>query len=357
MTLANNGVTVERFAPENLAWADLAALAELHNAVNAEEYPGDPAQPPEFYRALYRSHAELADSETFHWRARRGPSLVGHAEGQVRVGGDNAHVMYVAMAVDPAARRRGVARSLLGSVVQTARAADRGLLLGHVRGPEPLAELPGTRFVEAVGARPGLEDHIHRLRVPDVDVSMLQRWLEDGPRRLPEVELTWREGTFDEDERGPVARLFQVTRAGEPTDALDVEDFLFTAESVRSLERALEARGLRWTAAIARRRRTAELIGYTMVALDAYDERLVEQFGTGVDPDCRGHGVGRWLKAAMLLKVIQEHPERTELRTHTADSNAAMRAINLRLGFRPWVAECLWQAPVDAVEAFARAPG
>lgn len=56
------------------------------------------------------------------------------------------------------------------------------------------------------------------------------------------------------------------------------------------------------------------------------------QGGTGVFPEFRGKGLGRWLKAAML-------------------------GINQALGFRPYLSRCVWQRETDKAEAYLAGSG
>ena len=68
-------------------------------------------------------------------------------------------------------------------------------------------------------------------------------------------------------------------------------------------------------------------------------------------PKFRGHGLGKWLKAAMLLKVLAERPDVTLVRTGNADMNVPMLKINHALGFKPYIAHTVWQLDTAAVGA------
>jgi hypothetical protein len=59
--------------------------------------------------------------------------------------------------------------------------------------------------------------------------------------------------------------------------------------------------------------------------------------------------LGRWLKAAMLDKVLKERPQVKYVRTGNADSNAAMLKINTELGFKPYTADAIWQVELQKV--------
>jgi hypothetical protein len=69
-------------------------------------------------------------------------------------------------------------------------------------------------------------------------------------------------------------------------------------------------------------------------------------------PEFRERGLGRWLKAGMLTRVLAEHPEVRFVRTANADSNAAMVKLNYELGFRPYVSRTVWQVSLEQVESY-----
>jgi hypothetical protein len=70
---------------------------------------------------------------------------------------------------------------------------------------------------------------------------------------------------------------------------------------------------------------------------------------TGVFPQFRNKGLGRWLKASMLDKVLKERPQVKYVRTGNADTNASMLKINNELGFKPYTADILWQVELNKV--------
>jgi GNAT superfamily N-acetyltransferase len=69
-------------------------------------------------------------------------------------------------------------------------------------------------------------------------------------------------------------------------------------------------------------------------------------------PEYRNHGLGRWLKAAMLAKVLHERPQVQFVRTGNANSNAPMLKINAALGFKPYLAQSIWQVETERVAAY-----
>jgi RimJ/RimL family protein N-acetyltransferase len=74
-----------------------------------------------------------------------------------------------------------------------------------------------------------------------------------------------------------------------------------------------------------------------------------------VDPTHRGHGLGLWMKATMLQRVLAVRPEVTSIETGNADVNEHMLRINRRLGFRTAAAAA--EHELDTAAALARLAG
>jgi hypothetical protein len=60
-------------------------------------------------------------------------------------------------------------------------------------------------------------------------------------------------------------------------------------------------------------------------------------------------GLGKWLKAEMMFFVRDELPEARYINTGNADTNAAMVAINERMGFKRYQTELCFRFELEAL--------
>src|SRR5216683_2568534 len=74
--------------------------------------------------------------------------------------------------------------------------------------------------------------------------------------------------------------------------------------------------------------------GITEMVYAADSPAIVYQGFTGVRPDARGRGLGKWLKAAMAVHMRELYPSAAWSSTDNATSNAPMLAINTKIGYK-----------------------
>jgi GNAT superfamily N-acetyltransferase len=79
----------------------------------------------------------------------------------------------------------------------------------------------------------------------------------------------------------------------------------------------------------------------------AWKPGIINQGFTGVRSDARGRGLGKWLKAAMLLHVHELYPRVEVVSTDNAGSNAPMLGINKKMGFKEYRAGAEYQITRD----------
>jgi mycothiol synthase len=158
-------------------------------------------------------------------------------------------------------------------------------------------------------------------------------------------------GPYPAAELPAIAVLVMVMNT-EPRGTLQVEDWKVTPEMLCQEDASMVARGTERWVAYARERATGAYAGFSEVYYNPNRPHLVRQGGTGVWPQFRNNGLGRWLKAAMLDRVLRERPQVRFIRTGNADSNAPMLKINHELGFKPLCSESEWQVPLEKVQAY-----
>jgi hypothetical protein len=205
--------------------------------------------------------------------------------------------------------------------------------------------------MQRLGARPGLPAHSNQLVLADLDRDLVRRWIEQGEQLAGEFELGWWVGAYPEDDLEAIADLWRVMNQA-PRGDLDMEDFNFTPAQLREMDAAMQARGTERWSVYARERASGRLAGYSEVFWNPKRGYFMYQGNTGVFPESRNRGLGRWLKGAMLERVLRERPEVRYVRTDNADVNAPMLKINTELGYKPYLAQTFWQVEVERVRAY-----
>jgi mycothiol synthase len=119
-----------------------------------------------------------------------------------------------------------------------------------------------------------------------------------------------------------------------PDGGLGYETTKTTADRVRAAERWRAHRGADLWVVAAVHEADGEVAGLTELELDRHCPQLAHQEDTAVVPAHRGHGIGLWIKADMLLRLRAAGAPVAQIRTTTDFANAYMLAINERLGFR-----------------------
>lgn len=352
MTTAGTTYTITLHNPKQDTDEEVAERVAFSNEVTAEILPDETPTPVEQALASLRNSPERYRRWSFRARDAEG-RLAGIASTSIDPDhDDNPDILWVGLTVHADHRRHGLGTRLLAELTKVARAEGRTRLISSTVERWPM----GSEFAREVGAEPKSQQHINHLPFADVDRPMLERWVAEGPQRAADYELIGWDGVVPQEHMANWLDLVLVMNTA-PRDDLQMNDFTITEEEVRDSEKVMLATGTEHWVLVARRKSDGTWAGLHDVSWNPHDPKIVWVGATGVRPEHRGHALGKWLKAAMTLRVLDERPEVTEIRTGNADSNDAMLGINKQMGYRPFIATTTWEVSTDAAESWLRKRG
>ncbi|MET7532766.1 GNAT family N-acetyltransferase [Streptomyces goshikiensis] len=318
-------------AAEAIAWHQVVAASTAH------DLPGVPAPDPG------QIHAQLTlpalGSRRLAWLATGADGVpVGVAGLRVFTSPGQHHLAELELHVAPAHRRLGTGSLLLSAVVAACRTENRRSLIATAA-----ADGPGEAFSERWGFRRALALSHLVLRLDETDRAGLLR-IADAEH--PGYRLTGWTGTVPDD----LAAAFAAAKNAMndmPVGDLDYGSVAWDADRVRAMAAVVADRGdtLLTVAAV---HDSGTMAGYTEILIPHGAPPRVQQYDTAVVPEHRGHGLGLWVKAAMVHRLRAEYPGAVEIETDNADDNVHMLAVNHRLGFRSYRRTCELQLDVPA---------
>jgi mycothiol synthase len=342
-----NTMKILPFDVKQASQAQYTALNRHINRIRTERLPDDPPIPlEETIQGLIHLPPFIEIKMWGIWDPAGNDILALGNAALVRLE-ENKHLAQFEISVVPEHRLKGLGRRLLVWIADSAQADNRRLLM-----TETTDRIPGGEaFMMRLGAQKGLEAHVNQLRLDALDRNLVKRWLDRGQVLAAGFELGVWDGPYPDEQLSEIVSLYDLTNQ-QPHGDLDIEDIHITPEQIRQVEEQLFTRGnQRWTY-YATEKQTGKFAGYTETVWNPNRPEILRQDMTGVFPEYRGRGLGRWLKAAMLDKVLKERPEVKVVRTGNADTNAAMLKINHELGFKPYMATALWQIEVERVQGY-----
>ena len=265
--------------------------------------------------------------------------LVGYASYSVSER-DNLHLAWLTVEVHPDHRRRGHGSAILDGLVRRAR--DLGRTSVGMAGWDLDAS---HGFAGRHGFELGSVSVNRRQVLADVDWSDVERRHAEARLEAADYELIRRTGRSPDDELEALAEMTAAINDA-PTDDLDIEDEIFSAERVRDYETAQLGRNGAFHRIYARHRDTGELAGQTVVAVEPDRPHLGDQHDTSVVRAHRGHRLGLLLKAEMMLWLRDAQPQLESVDTWNAESNDFMIGVNELLGYRIMGRELAFQKTV-----------
>jgi GNAT superfamily N-acetyltransferase len=241
---------------------------------------------------------------------------------------DNLHLVRILLWVDPEHQKRGHGARLLAHTERRARALGRKVVLAQARAGRGLAG--NRRFAERHGYRLTMTEIERRLILP-VDRAELDRLADEAAPHHTGYEIRSSVGRVPTELRASYVALRNLLEGERPHGELEVEPAGGTVDDLEATEREREEAGRRTLAAFAVR--DGVVVAYADASVPGDGFTHIDQYGTLVHPDHRGHRLGMAVKCAQLRLVADHFPDKEYVTTSNAEVNAHMVAINVALGF------------------------
>ena len=242
---------------------------------------------------------------------------------------DNREASFAEMFVVPSHRRQKLAAALTQAVIEFAVENGRPLV-----GFDACSHVPASwDFLKAIGAQHKLTGRFSMLKFADADRALLEGWVTRAAERAADYELIRWDGPCPDEYAEAFVNEQNVMNTA-PIDDLEYEDEVFTVARLRDREDMQRVRGIDQVTRVARHVPSGEIVAHTDVWLPQRWPTKAYQNDTGVNPAHREKGLGRWLKAQMLLDLMNERPQIDNISTWNAGSNDAMLGINYAMGFK-----------------------
>ena len=338
---------IEEIILNDASQAEYHAMNQHNSKIHLERQPDDPPVPLDEMIQSYQNIPKYLEIRLWSvWNETHAEII---AQGMVVLinTGDNQHLGQFEISVLPAYRRQGWARRLLTPITEAALADNRRLLITTTYDRVPA----GEAFLTCLRAKPGLPIRISQLPLSELDGGLLDSWMRRGEERASEFELGLWDGPYPEDQLEAISNLMELNNQ-QPFGEIEIEDMHMSPAQLRQSEQNLFARGSqRWTYYLIEKA-SGKFAGFTETTWNPNRPEILSQDMTGVFPEYRNQGLGRWLKAAMLEKVLKERPQVKFVRTGNADMNKPMLKINTELGFKPYMASIIWQVEISHIQTY-----
>jgi mycothiol synthase len=315
-------------------------LHNYFNALRAEELPEDPPIPFEERLTSWRNPSDKEWSRNFV--VMNGEEVIGSGgAGWDSLDEQNPHMAWAGVSVAAAHRRRGIGRVLAKAVLEASRDAGKTKFFLGTNARVPA----GDAFAAYFGAKKGIEEHTNQLLFSDLNREYVAESLREAAS--DKFELGWYDGEYPESELEAICRLYEVMNTA-PRGDLEFNDWKVKPEDLLEDVKQAKINGVQWWLLYVKDRATGQYAGFTQTGFHPNRPDRMNQWGTAVVPEFRGHKLGAWLKSAMIDRILRDRPSVDRIRTGNADSNSWMLAINHALGFKPFISRTEWQLDIAA---------
>lgn len=240
--------------------------------------------------------------------------------------------------------RKGIGTFCLRFVLNYAKDTNKSKILTNTDNED------GKAFLKRLNAPMSLAGAENRLDLTQLDWQMINQWIQEGEERNPHTSLNF-VTSIPEDIIEQYAKVYSAVNMQQPLGEIEVGELVVSPKMLRKKENDLKQLGATWLTAYTQEE-NGDISGLTeLIHLPSRPSYIMQDL-TGVVDKYRGRGLGKWLKAANLLKAKEMISDIMIVITGNADANAPMLSINKRMGFYKYKENMLSQIPLSLIEEY-----
>lgn len=224
-------------------------------------------------------------------------------------------------------RGQGIGLDFARQVLATAKKWEKEVITASTY------EETGHRFLARMGAQARYREAQSRLYLKEVDWDLMQRWLDEGLARNPGISLELFPVDVPDELLDAYLPVLTEINNDMPDEEMETGEDIYDRETWEILRDWLANREATHPTVVTLEP-DGEISSLTDVMYEKAMPHAVHQWATGVRKHHRGRGLGKLVKAKMLLYLREECPEALYVQTENARSNEAMLHINIAMGFR-----------------------
>ncbi|MDO8803820.1 MAG: GNAT family N-acetyltransferase [Elusimicrobiota bacterium] len=315
---------------------------------NREADPEEPLLPREKRKALMVSAEANPDRRVYRFlifpegdiREAAGCATVSVETPHSPSYGTNKHVgTLLLLFISQKHRGKGLGALLLKRVIEELAAKEPAVS----EFLSPVILEPGERFMNRRGGTVSLETAENRLYLSDLDWVTVEAWAAGSARRNPATTVMT-VSSIPREDLEDYSAAYTETINQQPLGDVSIA-IKYTPEQIRFDEQKNLEQGLAETT-IYTRESDGKVSGLTETLYLKEAGHRITQMMTGVREAYRGCGLGKLVKARMLLHIRKEYPGVKYIVTSNAESNASMQAINRQLGFKKHLSVKLYKLKI-----------
>ncbi|NPD89978.1 MAG: GNAT family N-acetyltransferase [Asgard group archaeon] len=241
---------------------------------------------------------------------------------------ENKHIAQLNIVIRKDHRRKGIGTDFLKIAVKEFQDSEKTVI--EVGSDNEY----GKAFLKHYGAEIAIEGAENRLEIADIDWDMMQEWIDEGPKRAPDVTIETFLDVCPDEILEEYSEMYTEALNMQPLGEIESRANI-DGEARRKFEKRTKEMGqISYT--MITREKNGRISGLTEIYYDAREGQKIFQGLTGVRPEFRGKGLGKWLKALMIVHVKENYSKVERIITGNAESNEAMLSINTRMGFKKY---------------------